>query len=81
MAFAFTSLEVKLNQRIIQSTGSYAFKIYGALSYCLGSLLLLDNEPAFAQLYIYDPNEALSHRQRGYNDLLPGVLGDLQNIL
>jgi hypothetical protein len=81
MAFAFTSLGVKLDQRIIRSTGPYAFKIHGALSHRLGGLLPLENEPAFAQLYIYDPNEALSHRQRGYNDLLPGVLGDLQNIL
>jgi len=81
MAFAFTSLGVKLNQRIIWSTGPYAFTIHRALLHRLGGLLPLDNEPAFAQLYIYDSNEALSHRQRGYNDLLPKVLRDLQNII
>jgi hypothetical protein len=82
MAFAFTSVGVKLDERITQSTGPYAFKIHGALSHRLGGLLPLnEEEPAFAQLYIYDPEQESLHRQRGYSDLLPGILGDLQNVL
>jgi hypothetical protein len=42
----------------------------------MGGLLPLNNEqPAFAQLYILDPLKAY------FNGLLPGVLGDIQNIL
>jgi hypothetical protein len=38
----------------------------------LGGLLPLnDEEPAFAQLYIYDPDLALAHWIRGYGDLHP----------
>jgi hypothetical protein len=62
MAFTFTSLRVKLNKWIIQSTRPYAFKIHGTLIYHLGGLLPLnDEELAFAQLYIYDTNLALAH--------------------
>jgi hypothetical protein len=59
MAFVFTSVGAKLDSRILGTTGPYVFKIYGALSHHMESLLPLDNDtPAYAQLYIMDLQQA-----------------------
>jgi hypothetical protein len=82
MAFAFTSVGVNIDRRITGSTGPYVFKIHGALTHRMGSLIPLnDGDPVFAQLYIIDPEQALAHRETRYDDLLPGILGDLQHLL
>ena len=46
---------VKLDERVMNTTGTYVFKIIGALVHWMGGLLPLDvKQPAFAQLYILD---------------------------
>jgi hypothetical protein len=81
-AFAFTSVGVKLDDRVTHTTGPYAFKIQGALSHRMGGLLPMDDEqPAFAQLYILDSGDASAHRGAFYDGLMPGVLGDILNVL
>ena len=81
-AFAFTLMGVKVNERVTGTFRVYAFKIHGALSHQMGGLLPLNDEQhAFAQLYILDPLEANIRRGEYFNGLLPGVLGDIQNIL
>jgi hypothetical protein len=81
-AFAFTSVGVKIDERVTHTTGTYAFKILGALVHRMGGLLPMDAEqPAFAQLYILDPNDASECRGAFYQSLKAGVLGDIANVL
>ncbi|KDR65039.1 hypothetical protein GALMADRAFT_82350 [Galerina marginata CBS 339.88] len=62
-ALAMTSVGVKQDHAINQQGGGpWLFKIQGKLSHFAGSLLPADNHPKYAQLYIYDPVEALNHR-------------------
>jgi hypothetical protein len=73
---------VNFDERVLATSGPYAFKIYGALSHRMGGLLPLNNErPAFAQLYILDPAEASTRRGEYYTGLNAGILGDIQNVL
>ena len=60
----------------------YAFKIHGALSYRIGGLLPLnDKQPAFTQLYVFDPLEANICRGEYINGLLPGFLATSKTFL
>ena len=62
-ALAMTSIGVTQDHAINQGGGPWLFKIQGMLSHLAGSLLPADpNKPTYAQLYIYDPAEALNHR-------------------
>lgn len=62
-AFAFTSVGVKLDESITQSSGPYAFKIHGGLYHKTGALVAEEGRnPSYAQLYILDPEEALNQR-------------------
>ena len=56
-----TSIGVKQDYTINQQGGGpWLFKIQGKLSHYLGSLLPEADNPTYAQLYIYDPAEALN---------------------
>lgn len=58
-AFAFTSLGVKTVE--LSGHGPYVFKVQGALSHRIGSLLPDANQNAtYAQLYFYDSRDALN---------------------
>ncbi len=47
----------------MEGGGPYVFKVYGSLSHQAGSLLPAPNQPpVYAQLYIYDPDDALTYR-------------------
>ncbi|KAK0431829.1 hypothetical protein EV421DRAFT_1672840, partial [Armillaria borealis] len=64
-ALAFTSLAVKVDEAITNSSGSYCFRVSGELHHQMGSLLANEGENlSYAQLYIHDPEEALSMRNR-----------------
>ena len=62
-ALAMTSLGCKTDNSLNHGQGPYVFKIQGRLTHQSGSLLPAPNaHPTYAQLYIYDPQEALDFR-------------------
>lgn len=59
---AFTSLGVEEDYSVNDGRGPPMFRILGKLCHHIGSLLPPpDCTPSYAQLYIYDPHEALHH--------------------
>ena len=59
-ALAMTSVGCDLQP--MEGGGPYVFKVHRSLSHRAGSLLPADNQaPVYAQLYIYDPEDALSY--------------------
>lgn len=83
--FAFTSLGV-LNRRIVthnhQGSGPYSFWIQGELYHWSGSLALSKGaEPAFVQLYIYDPATILEAQHQTNSGCNPLTLQTLQDVL
>ena len=81
-AMAFTSVDVEMGNEGIQGAGPTSFHIHGALYHLMGALISSDNQqPSFAQLYIYDPVEA-TDRQIQHNHQLDGaILLDLHEML
>jgi len=64
--------------------GPYSFKVHGALSHRAGSLLPPPNEsPVFAQVYIYDPDEALAYHMNNESNagLDRVIMRNLQDML
>jgi hypothetical protein len=60
-ALAMTSIGRKVDESINDGEGPYIFRLHGALSHKSGSLLPPEGEPpVFAQLYIYDPADAVN---------------------
>jgi hypothetical protein len=56
-----TSIGRKVDESINDGEGPYIFRLHSALSHKSGSLLLPEGEPpVFAQLYIYDPADAVN---------------------
>jgi len=83
-AFAFTSLGVSFDERMLRATeGVYTFRIHGALYHRMGPLEAAPGErPGWAQLYLYDSrDERLNLRIDCYDGLDPNILGDLQDVL
>ncbi|PIA50577.1 hypothetical protein AQUCO_01200042v1 [Aquilegia coerulea] len=79
---AFSSLGVTMDDRILNGRGPTSFTIHGELCHKVGSLLPeTGKSPSYAQLYIYDPNEALEHRKNRNSHLLPEVLKIIQETL
>ena len=67
-----------------QGGGPYSFRLHGELIHRVGSLLPQDPQsPAFAQLYIYDAQEAYDHRRASTwnSNLHPVTLRTLQDVL
>jgi hypothetical protein len=61
-ALAFTSLGVKVDESVV-GHGPPVFRIHGELRHLSGSLLPEESvSPCYAQLYIFDPQEAYRHR-------------------
>ena len=72
---AFTSLGAKFDTTILTGRGPNSFIIHGELRHRTGSLLpQSDQEPSYAQLYIYDPDTALQERHRRNSHLRMDVL-------
>ncbi len=64
-ALAFTSVAVKVDEAITNSSGPYCFCVSGKLHHQMGSLLHKEEgKLSYAQLYIHDPAEALSMHNR-----------------
>lgn len=60
--FSFTSMGGNVDKTINDGRGPYVFRINGQNHHKIGSLLPMDNQPKFAQLYIYDTEIELSNR-------------------
>ena len=63
-ALAMTSVGRKLDETVNQGgRGPYVFKLHGELIHQVGSLLPSEeDQPKYAQLYVYDPEQALEFR-------------------
>ncbi|KAF8218827.1 hypothetical protein L208DRAFT_1040708, partial [Tricholoma matsutake] len=67
-ALAMTSISCKVDESVNEGEeavnngiGPYVFKLHGELSHKASSLLLSDGQhPVYAQLYIYDPTDAIN---------------------
>jgi acyl transferase domain-containing protein len=81
-AVSFTSLGVKLDERALNNSGPRAFSIHGELHHLQGSLLPQEgNQPVYAQLFIYDSQEATDIRANRNPNLDPNILRELHDIL
>ncbi|KAF6169428.1 hypothetical protein GIB67_021431 [Kingdonia uniflora] len=79
---AFTSLGVKLDDRILNGRGPKPFSIYGELKHRVGALLHdLGKQATYAQLYIYDSALALNTRISRNPQLNTNVLKIIQDNL
>ncbi|KAI9451440.1 hypothetical protein F5148DRAFT_1290133 [Russula earlei] len=65
-ALAFTSVGRQVDHSVYQGQGPWVFKLHGELIHRIGSLLPPEGPdaaaPSYAQLYIYDPDQALHMR-------------------
>ncbi|KAK1360978.1 hypothetical protein POM88_045452 [Heracleum sosnowskyi] len=71
--FAFCSFGGNVDHSVNTGKGPYVFRVSGRTYHSLGSLVPPDGlSPKFAQLYMYDSQEALTHRVN-----FPGKLGEV----
>jgi len=81
VAFAMTSVGVKIDNSVTRQSSPYCFKIQGELYHLTGALLPHgDQTPMYAQIYILDTAEQLNIR-RANNNLDPVVMDNLQTML
>jgi hypothetical protein len=82
MAFASTSVAVKINDSILEGRSPYSFKMHGALYHKMGTLHHLNgHRPSYAQLYIYDQQAALAACNSRNPNLDHVLMGELQDML
>ncbi|KAI0702082.1 hypothetical protein C8Q76DRAFT_659919, partial [Earliella scabrosa] len=81
-ALSFISLGTRIDEKVNNGRGPYVFRICGELHHLAGSLLPPVGEtPSYAQLYIYDPSDALCTRSSSNPDLSLATLHGLQDML
>lgn len=81
-ALAFTSLGADIVETVNDGRGPYVFKVHGELYHRIGSLLPREDvHPTYAQLYFYDPQDALHHRMDRNRNLREDVMRHLQTII
>jgi hypothetical protein len=83
-ALAFTSIGVNIDDRTLQGSGPNAFCIHGSLHHLMGSLIPPEGvQPSYAQLYIYDSEEATNIRavRPGNEGLDRQILRDLHDMM
>jgi len=83
-ALALTSVSINIEDRAVQGSGPNAFRIHGSLHHLMGSLIPPEGlQPSYAQLYIYDPEEATNIRtsRRGNEGLNRDTLRTLHDML
>jgi hypothetical protein len=80
---AFTSLGVGVDHNVNTGGGGPpTFRIHGELCHRIGSLFPCEGDhPMSAQLYIYDPHEALDYRMQRNTTLDPIVMKCLQDLI
>ncbi len=83
-ALAMTSVGRQLDHTLNNGGGPWIFKLYGELTHRIGSLLPSpDSIPSYAQLYIYDTEQALQYRMNHplNSRLDQATLQELQDML
>ncbi|EIW56296.1 uncharacterized protein TRAVEDRAFT_150795, partial [Trametes versicolor FP-101664 SS1] len=81
-ALSFVSLGVRVQESINDGRGPYVFRIHGELHHLMGSLLPVPGvTPSYAQLYVYDPDEALQVRVHRNPNLSADILTSLESLL
>ncbi|TRM69055.1 hypothetical protein BD626DRAFT_421021, partial [Schizophyllum amplum] len=81
-ALSFTSLGVHVDDSVNRTAGPYVFKIGGQLHHHVGSLMPAEGiPPRYAQLYVYDPRDALRERMTRNDNLRADTMSALQHIL
>ena len=81
MSLAFTSLGVK-EDRMVNLRGGWVFRISGELCHQIGSLQPDEGvAPMYAQLYIYDSQQALLQRMYRNENLQESTMSSLQTML
>ena len=81
MALAFTSLGVKEDAGV-NARGGWVFRILGQLCHLSGALTPGEgSSPQYAQLYIYDPQQALQQRMHRNSNLREDTMYLLQTLL
>lgn len=81
-AFSFTSLGVNEVHSVNNGRGPPVFCITGELCHWSGSLVPHNGQlPKYAQLYIYEPREALAARMQQNQDLDEQIMETLQTFL
>jgi Helitron helicase-like domain at N-terminus len=82
-ALAFTSLGVDVDRSVTQGSGPSSFRIHGSLHHLMGTLEIPENpdDSKYAQLYIFDPQEATDIRLRRNINLDRHTLAELHDTL
>ncbi|KAG2344603.1 hypothetical protein BDR05DRAFT_998992 [Suillus weaverae] len=83
-ALALTSVGVNIKDCTLQGSGPNAFRIHGSLHHLMGSLIPPEGiQPSYAQLYIYDPEEAtnICATHPGNEGLDHRILRELHDML
>ncbi|KIK21159.1 hypothetical protein PISMIDRAFT_655460 [Pisolithus microcarpus 441] len=81
-ALAFTSVGVEVDRQTVQGAGPASFRIHGTLHHIMGALMPPQGlQPSYAQLYIYDPQEATNTHLQRNPDLQGHILLDLHTTL
>jgi len=82
VAFAMTSVGVKIDNSVTRQSGPYCFKIQGELHHLTGALLPHGNQtPMYVQIYILDTAVQLNVRRANNNNLDSVVMDNLQTML
>ena len=75
-------IPIEVDRHTVQGAGPASFHIHGTLHHLMGTLIPLDNhQPSYAQLYIYDPQEATNTHFQRNPDLQRDILLDLHQLL
>ena len=75
-------MDVDVDNQAIQESGPASFQIHGILHHLMEALMPPDGlEPTYAQLYIYDPEEATNRHVQRNPQLDAGILLDLHTTL
>lgn len=81
-ALAFASVSTNIDKTGIQGSGPASFCIHGAPHHLMKALILPDKlEPFYAQLYIYDSEEATNRYTQHNPQLYGATLLDLHTTL
>ncbi|PBK74569.1 hypothetical protein ARMSODRAFT_855369, partial [Armillaria solidipes] len=81
-ALAFTSVAVKVDEAVTNSSEPYSFRVSGELHHRMGSLLPAEGEQmSYAQLYIHDLIETLGMCNHRNPNLKPEIMSALQGLL
>src|SRR6267154_978448 len=79
---AFTLVGVKVDDHAVQGSGPSTFRIHGSLHHLMGSLMPgEDQQPAYAQLYVFDAEHATDVRVNRNRNLDPRILRELHDML